>query len=108
MKKMRQIGFLAFAIGVLSTPAWGAVPGGPNMDPISIDNISDTITWNANNNASENPATAQGAMKIDGNPVLLAHGGDGGGGGGAGAGASGNAGTGGNGVSWSRIDFTPG
>ena len=48
MLKMRQIGFLVVGIGLLSTPAWGAVPGGSAMGPVSIDNNSNSITWNMN------------------------------------------------------------
>lgn len=88
MKNMLRVGCLVFAIGVLSTPAWSAAPGGLNMDRISINNNSNTCPWNLNTRSSENPATAQGAMKTDGAPVLIAHGG-GGGGGGAGAGGGG-------------------
>lgn len=92
MKNMLRVGCLVFAIGVLSTPAWSAAPGGLNMDRISINNNSNTCPWNLNTRSSENPATAQGAMKTDGAPVLIAHGGGGGGGGGGGAGAGGGGG----------------
>lgn len=92
MKNMLKVGCVVFAIGVLSTPAWSAVPGGLNMDRISTNNNSNTCPWNVNTSPRENPATGQAAMKTDGAPVLIAHGGGGGGGGGGGAGAGGGGG----------------
>ena len=105
MKNMLRVGCLVFAIGALSTPAWSAAPGGLNMDRISINNNSNTCPWNLNTRSSENPATAQGAMKTGGAPVLIAHGGGGGGdcgdaggaaGGESGGGSGGCSGSGGN------------